>query len=83
MGNPRHKTRIEVTNETTFSAVRRAFDDAYNAASLNFASATNVGGGWLNGARAEGWNRGNFCVLDTTNRCLYGRTKYRGGYKWL
>ena len=53
LGESQDKTRIEVTNETTFSAARRLFTNGKNAASLNFASATNVGGGWLNGARAQ------------------------------
>ncbi len=53
LGEAKFTTRIEVTNETTFSAARRLFDAGKNAASLNFASATNVGGGWLNGARAQ------------------------------
>ena len=53
LGAPKFRMRIEVTNETTFSAARRLFDAGKNAASLNFASATNVGGGWLNGARAQ------------------------------
>ena len=53
LGKPKFETRIEVTNETTFSAAKRLFIEGKNAVSLNFASATNVGGGWLNGARAQ------------------------------
>ena len=52
-GKPRFQTRIEVTNETTLSAARRALDEGLNVVALNFASAKNVGGGWLNGARAQ------------------------------
>lgn len=47
------KIAIEVVNETTFSALRRLSRSARHLACLNFASAKNPGGGFLNGSQAQ------------------------------
>ncbi|MFD5826461.1 TIGR02452 family protein [Lentzea sp. NPDC060358] len=44
------EARIDVTNESTLDATRRLGGDV---AALNFASARNAGGGFLNGAQAQ------------------------------
>lgn len=48
-----HATSFEVTNETTLSAHLRHQAKGLDVVSLNFASATHPGGGFLSGARAQ------------------------------
>ena len=78
LGKPRFETVVEVTNETTLSAARRLFDEGRNAVSLNFASATSVGGGWLNGARAQ---EEFLCRNSTLAECIGGQREFYDYHK--
>ncbi|KAB2349442.1 TIGR02452 family protein [Actinomadura rudentiformis] len=51
--SPGLETRVEVTGETTLAAARRLCAPGSVPLALNFASAKNPGGGFLNGAHAQ------------------------------
>jgi uncharacterized protein (TIGR02452 family) len=46
-------TRIEVVNASTLDVARRLADQGHRVVALNFASAKNPGGGFLNGSQAQ------------------------------
>ena len=48
-----HQTEVSVENTTTLDAALRLIAPGYRPAVLNFASATDPGGGFLSGARAQ------------------------------
>jgi uncharacterized protein (TIGR02452 family) len=76
-----HQTLFEVTNETTLSAHRRHQAKGHNVVSLNFASATHPGGGFLSGARAqeEYLCRSSALYLTLKDWPMYGYHRAKGG----
>jgi uncharacterized protein (TIGR02452 family) len=75
-----HKAVFEVTNETTLSAHRRHQSKGRNVVSLNFASATSPGGGFLTGSRAqeEYLCRSSALYLTLKDCAMYGYHRSKG-----
>lgn len=73
-----HQVAIEVTDETTQIAARRLVESESVAdlAVLNFASARNPGGGFVNGAKAQ---EEDLCRCSGLYPCLMSQPEY---YKW-
>jgi uncharacterized protein (TIGR02452 family) len=76
-------TRFEVVNETTLDAARRLLAEGQPVVALNFASAKNPGGGFLNGALAQ---EESLCRASGLYGCIAGNSMYahhagmRGGF---
>lgn len=67
--------RIEITPETTSAAIRRLFEleGVADALALNFASAVEVGGGFLRGAQAQ---EEDLCRTSALYVCLEAQPRY-------
>jgi uncharacterized protein (TIGR02452 family) len=68
------KTEFDVVNDTTLAAARQLVADGFNPVALNFASARNPGGGFLNGARAQ---EESLCRASALYACINGNAMYR------
>lgn len=68
-----HGTAFEVTNESTLDAARRLVLAGFRPVALNFASAKNPGGGFLNGARAQ---EESLCRSSGLYACIRGNAMY-------
>lgn len=69
-----HETRFEVTGETTLAAAARLVAEGEQPLALNFASARNPGGGFLQGSRAQEESLARSSALYAS--LLLGRTFY-------
>jgi uncharacterized protein (TIGR02452 family) len=67
------ETRFEVVPETTLAAARRLVGEGHRVVALNFASARHLGGGFLNGARAQ---EESLCRASGLYRCINGNPMY-------
>lgn len=69
-----HDTAFEVINAPTLDAARPLAEQGMKVGALNFASAKNPGGGYLNGSRAQ---EEYLCRSSLLYHCLEGREMYR------
>lgn len=77
-GGSLDEARYEVTAESSLAAARRLATDGEPVAVLNFASARNPGGGYLNGAQAQ---EEALCRASALYRCLRRAPEYYAAHR--